>query len=239
MPLPKISSPIYTTILPSSGKKISYRPFLVREEKLLMIAGKSEDPETIITNTNQVLQNCVHDKDFNAETIAAYDAQWLFLKLREVSMGDTVIAKVRCPISGEYFDAELDLKLAKLVKIEGRENVILFEQGVGITLRDVTLKDIFLELTKLQTDEYAGVLNLLKRCVVNVFDEETVHEAKNLTDADLQEFMEGLKKEHFDKLTAYFDTVPKICLEQDLHSPHANKQIKLVLENFMDFFAYG
>ena len=237
MPLPKISAPIYTTILPSSGKKISYRPFLVKEEKLLMIAGKSEDAETIITNTNQVLQNCVQDKDFNAETVASYDAQWLFLKLREASIGDTVHAKVRCPISGEFFDAELDLKLATVVKTEGRTGVIIFEQEIGMTLRDVSLKDIYLELTKLAEDEYAGILNLVKKCIINIFDADNVYDAKDLKDADIVEFLDGLKKQHMDKLTDYFNNAPKIRLEQDVYSPHAKKDVKLVLENFMDFFA--
>jgi hypothetical protein len=237
MTLPKLSTPVYTTTLPSNGKKITYRPFLVKEEKLLMISGNSENPETIIANINQVLKNCVQNKDFDPEQIPAYDAQWLFLKLREVSIGEVIHASVKCPITGQYFDSELELKNAKVIKDEKRSDKIIFEQGVGITLRDVTLRDVYLELDKLQTDEYSAILNLVKKSIVNIFDSENVYEAKDIKSEDLEEFIENLKKEHFAKLTEYFVNIPKIRLEQELFSPLAEKQVKLVLENFMDFFA--
>jgi len=237
MTLPKISTPTYTTTLPSNGKKITYRPFLVKEEKMLMVASNTQDIETIITNTNQVLKNCVIDKDFDPDKIPAYDAQWIFLKLREVSIGEVISASVKCPITGHYFDAELELKNAKVIKDENRKEKIIFEQGVGLTLRDITLREVYTELDKLQTNEYEAILGLVKKSIVNIFDAENVYEAKDIKEADLQEFIEGLKKEHFAKLTEYFTNIPKIKLEQDLMSPLAQKEVKLVLENFMDFFA--
>jgi hypothetical protein len=225
--------------VPSTGKKIKYRPFLVKEEKILLIAGKTEDSAVIVENLNSVLRNCILSTELSVESLTAYDAQWIFLKLREVSMGSKIDARVKCPITQKYFDAELSLENAKLVKSEKRKTKFVLDDatGVGVVLRDLSLSEIYSQVELAKTDEYKAMLNLLAMCVVEVFDKDNVYPAMESSLEEVVDFLENLNKEQFDKINEYFENTPKIRLEEELFSPPAQKHIKLVLDNFMDFFA--
>jgi len=238
MKLPKLNTPTYTLTLPSTGKSVKYRPFLVKEEKILLIAGKTEDSAVIVENLNTVLRNCILSTEIDVDKLTAYDAQWIFLKLREVSMGSKIDAKVKCPITQKYFDAELSLENASLKKPEKRINKIVLDvaTGVGVVLRDLSLSEIYSQIELAKTDEYKAMLNLLAMCVVDVFDKDNVYPASESSLEEVVEFLENLSKEQFDKINDFFENTPKIRLEEDLFSPHAQQHIKLVLDNFMDFF---
>lgn len=238
MKLPKLTTPTYTLTIPSTGKTIKYRPFLVKEEKILLIAGKTEDSTVIVENLNTVLKNCILSPEVDVDKLTAYDAQWIFLKLREVSMGSKIDARVKCPITQKYFDAELSLENAVLHKSEKRENKIVLDQatGVGVVLRDLSLFEIYSQVELCKTDEYRAMLNLLSMCIVEVFDKESIYPATESSLDEVVEFLENLNKEQFDKINQFFENTPKIKLEEDLFSPHAQQHIKLVLDNFMDFF---
>lgn len=238
MKLPKLNTPTYTLEVPSTGKKIKYRPFLVKEEKILLIAGKTEDSTVIVQNLNTVLRNCIQSTDVDVEKFTAYDAQWIFLKLREVSMGSKIDARVKCPITQKYFDAELSLENAHLNKKEKRINKIVLDQptGVGVVLRDLSLFEIYSQVELAKTDEYKAMMNLLAMCIVEVFDKDNVYPAMESSLEEVVDFLENLSKEQFDKINEFFETAPKIQLEEELFSPHAQQHIKLVLDNFMDFF---
>lgn len=236
MKLPKVATPFYTTELPSTGKKIKYRPFLIKEEKLLLIAAEEKDTNLIVQNLNKVLKNCIATKDIDVEKLTAYDTQWLFLKLREVSIGNIINAKVKCPITQKYFETDLNLKDVKVIKKETRQNKIVFDAGVGVVLKDLTLADIY-EHANAETDQFTTTLNILAKSIVEIFDGENSYPAEEATQEELIEFLENLQKEHFEKINSYFESMPKIRLEVELFSPHAAQQVKLVLENFMDFFA--
>jgi hypothetical protein len=239
MKLPKLNTPTYTLELPSTGKKIKYRPFLVKEEKTLLIASKTEDSSVIVENLNNILRNCILSTDVDVEKFTSYDAQWIFLKLREVSMGSKIDARVKCPITQKYFDAELSLENAKLVKSENRKDKIILDtaSGVGVVLRDLSLYEIYSQVELSKTDEYKAMMTLLAMCIIEVFDKENTYPAAELSIEEVIDFLENLQKEQFDKINEFFEATPKIKLEEDLFSPHANEFIKLVLDNFMDFFA--
>lgn len=238
MKLPKLSTPTYTLEIPSTGKKIKYRPFLVKEEKILLISSKTEDSTVIVENLNNILRNCIQSTDLDIDTLTSYDAQWIFLKLREVSMGSKIDARVKCPITQKYFDAELSLENAELVKTPNRKNKIVLDQasGVGVVLRDLSLSEIYSQIELSKTDEYKATMSLLAMCVVEVFDKDNIYPAAQSSIDEVIDFLENLQKEQFDKINEYFESAPKIRLEESLFSPHANEFIKLVLDNFMDFF---
>lgn len=240
MKLPKLETPTYTTELPSTGKKIKYRPFLVKEEKIMMVASQEKDPKMIVENFNKVLKNCIITKDIDVDKLPSYDAQWLFLKLREVSIGTTILANVKCPVTGKNFETEISLSSAKVVKTKERKNKILLDSGVGIVLKDLTLAEFYETLGNIEegkeTDEYTTTLDLVRKCIVEIFDNENVYPTAEATKEEVEEFLDNLSKEHFDKINEFFVSMPKIKLEEELFSPHAQKTIKLVLENFMDFF---
>jgi hypothetical protein len=239
MKLPKLNTPTYTLEIPSTGKKIKYRPFLVKEEKILLIAGKTEDSTVIVENLNTILKNCILSTDVDIEKLTAYDAQWIFLKLREVSMGSRIDARVKCPITQKYFDAELSLENAVLVKNDHRKTKIVLDvtTGVGVVLRDLSLAEIYSQVELAKTDEYSAMMRLLAMCIVEVFDKENVYPAMESSLEEVVEFLENLNKEQFDKINEFFENTPKIRLEEELFSTPAQQHIKLVLDNFMDFFA--
>lgn len=237
MNLPRIENPIFVTELPSNGEKVKYRPFLVKEEKMLLIAAETKVATEIIENVNRVIQNCLIDSDINVSKLASYDAQWLFLRLRQVSISDSVSARVKCPITNKYFETDIKLTKTKIVKDEKRTNKIIFEKNIGVILRDLTLKDVFCDEVLDKMDSYTTVLNLIAKSVVQIFDENNVYDAKDLKMEDIVSFIESLRKEHFDKLANFFESIPTMRLEDEVFSPHANQNIKVVLDNFMDFFA--
>lgn len=234
--LPKIETPTYITELPSSGKKVKYRPFLIKEEKILLIASESKDTAQIIENVNSVLKNCILSEDVNVEELPSYDAQWLFLKLREVSISNTVNARIKCPVTNKYFENDLLLSKAQVVKDPERTNKIILEDGVGMIFRDLTLKDVFCDEILNNMDSYDAILLLISKCVTEIFDKKNVYDAKEFSQEDLKAFLESLRKEHFEKITDYFDKLPKIKLEDEVFSPYANQTIKVSIDNFMDFF---
>jgi hypothetical protein len=242
MRLPKLETPVYTTELPSSGKKIKYRPFLVKEEKIMMIASQEKDTKLIVDNFNKVLKNCVLTKDIDVEKLASYDAQWLFLKLREVSIGSTILANVKCPVTGKNFETEISLSAAKVIKSKDRKNKIMLDAGVGVVLKDLTLAEFYETLGNVSENEqdnseFESTLDLVAKCIVEIFDNENVYPTADATKEEVQEFLENLSKDHFDKINEFFVSIPKIKLEEEVFSPPAQKNIKLVLDNFMDFFA--
>jgi hypothetical protein len=236
MNLPKIDAPIFTLELPSNGKKIKYRPFKIKEEKLMLVAAESQHAPTIIENVNNVIKNCILTKDIDVDNLPSYDAQWIFLKLREHSIGNMMPARVKCPITNEYFETELNISDAVVQKQAKRDFKIMLDKDVGIVLKDLSLMDVFSDETLEKLDQYEIVLRLMTKCLVQVFDKDNVYDATNFTQEDIIEFLEGLRKEHFDKISDFFDKLPKIKLEQEVYSPLAEKKIKIVIENFMDFF---
>lgn len=236
MNLPKIEAPIFTLELPSSVKKIKYRPFKIKEEKMMLIAAESKDAQTIIENVNNVIKNCILTKDIDVDNLPSYDAQWIFLKLREHSIGNLMPAKVRCPITDKYFETELNISEAKLQKNENRSYKILLDNNIGIVMKDLTLMDVFSDKTLESMDEYDIVIRLVSKCVSQVFDKDNVYETKDFSEQELLNFIESLQKVHFDKISDFYDTMPKIRLEQEVFSIPANQKIKVVIDNFMDFF---
>lgn len=237
MKLPRIENPVFITELPSNGEKIKYRPFLVKEEKMLLIAAETKVATEIIENVNRVIQNCLIDSNLDVSQLASYDAQWLFLRLRQVSISDTVSARVKCPITNKYFETDIKLAKTQILKDPKRTNKIIFEKNIGVVLRDLTLKDVFCDEVLDKMDSYNTVLNLIAKSVVQIFDEENVYDAKEVKLEEIVNFIESLRKEHFDKLANFFETIPTMRLEDEVFSPHANQNIKVVLDNFMDFFA--
>lgn len=237
MKLPRIENPIFVTELPSNGKKVKYRPFLVKEEKMLLIAAETKVATEIIENVNNVIQNCLIESDIKVEDLPSYDAQWLFLRLRQVSISDAISARVKCPITNKYFETDIKLAKTQIIKENKRNNKILFENGIGVVLKDLTLKDVFCDGALENMDSYSTVLNLIAKSISQIFDKENVYESKDMKLEEIVEFVESLRKEHFDKLVAFFESIPTMRLEDEVFSPHANQNIKVVLDNFMDFFA--
>jgi hypothetical protein len=233
MPLPKIDVATFELKLPSSGKTIKYRPFLVKEEKILLIASESKDNEQILRAIEQVIANCVFDK-VDVESMPSFDVEYLFLKLREKSMGEVIKVNVTDPDEKKKFEVNIDLNRVIVKKSDKHEKRIKLTDNLYVELRYPNMKSI------LSIDPNKPIVEngfaVLASCIDKIYDKDTVYEAKDYTRQELQDFLEQFTQEMYDRIGVFFETMPTIYYENEVESPFTKKKVKVVLDKFIDFF---
>lgn len=233
MGLPKIDVPIYETILPSNGKKIKFRPFLVKEEKILLMAAESNDNKTILHALEQVISNCVLE-ELDIKKLPSFDVEYLFLKLREKSIGEIIKVNITDPEAKKKFEADVNLAKVIVKKNPKHETLIKFGNNLAIQMKYPNVETILsMDQNKSVMENGFGVLT---NCVEKIYDKETVYEAKDYTPKELQEFLDQFTQEMYEKLGKFFETMPSIYYEADALSPYTNKNVKVIIDKFMDFF---
>jgi hypothetical protein len=233
MPLPKIDVITFELNLPSNNKKIKYRPFLVKEEKILLVAAESKDPSQIILALNQIIENCVLD-EIDVESLSAFDAEYIFLKLREKSLGESIKVNILDEEVNKRFETELDLTKVTLKRNANHTNKIKLSDKLMLEFRYPTLKDILAIDTK--KSEVENGMTILFKCMDKIYDTETVYNVKEYSKKELEEFVDGLPQSMYAKINSFFDTMPTLIYEAEHLSPYTNKKIKVKVENFVDFF---
>ena len=242
MGLPKIAIPEYSLTLPSNGKKIRYRPFLVKEEKLLLIAMESKDDQQIITATKNVLRNCVFD-DIDIDNMPTFDMEYIFLWLRGRAKGEVVELKYTCPDCTNPLNVDINLEDVKVQTFEEHTNKIQLNDDIGIVLK---YPNIAMQ-TKIDNSDDNEIETLFKSiilCIDYIFDSEAMYSAKDHTDKELQEFIESFTDAQFQKVKSFFDTMPKLQHKVNLHCNFKEKKKKtvcgykeeIVLEGLQSFF---
>lgn len=243
--LPVNNTPRYTTTLPSTGKVIKFRPFLVREEKALLIAQQSEELDVIINTLESIIESCT-DGMVKPETLAIFDIEWLILQFRARSVGEVVDLTFRCDdcqIEESDVVVNLDLLTIELEKSkEHNKNIILFGD-VGVTMKYPSMA-IFKELEDVAGDDIDNfraedvekLFDVIIKCIDSVFDEKTVYPASETPTEELKEFLNNLTKDQFEKLQDFFKTMPKLSKEVDYKCPLCGKQHKKVIRGFQNFF---
>ena len=236
MALPKLSSPRFSAELPSNGKRISFRPFLVKEEKALLMAATSNDQNSMIDAVKDVLSSCVLDDDVNVGTLPFFDLEYLFLNLRAKSVGEVIKLEYRhsggVNYSGMECEAvtqvEINLERVKVVKNEKHINKIKITDELGVVMRYPTITDI--KLVNDGSDE----LKMIAKCIVSVYDEENVYEPDNLQDA--VDFIDSLNTQQFAKIMEFIATMPKLKHTFDYKCKGCGQQDTVTLEGLSDFF---
>lgn len=237
MALPKQKAPIYNFILPSTGKKYNFRPFLVKDNKNLMIAKESEDEEVMLNSLLSVIEDCVIDLD--TKKITAFDAEYIFAQLRAKSVDEfsNLIVENFCTDTcktedNENFKIPMSLNISEIaVKFpEGIEKNIKLFDDVGVVLNYPTLTDIS------ELKEQSDVFPLLKRCVEMIYDGEEIFPIKDTSDEELREFIEGLTQTQLGKLTAFFNDQPKLYHELKYSCPSCKKEHVIKLQGIASFF---
>lgn len=233
MPLPKIDVATFECKLPSTGQTIKYRPFLVKEEKILLIASESKDNDQILRAIEQVISNCLFDK-LDIDTMPSFDIEYIFLKLREKSMGEVIKVNVTDPDEKKKFEVEIDLNKVIVKKSDKHEKRIKLSDNLYLEMRYPNMKSI------LSVDPAKPIVEngftILANCIEKIYDKDTVYEAKDYTKQELQDFLEQFTQEMYDKLSVFFETMPTIYYENEVESPYTKKKIKVVLDKFIDFF---
>lgn len=236
MKLPKIEVPVYKTKLILNNKEVTYRPFLVKEEKILLTAIQTDESENIIENLIGVVQNCMIT-DIDVSELPYFEFIDLFIKIRSKSLGEIVQIKVKDNEVKKSFDSEMNLDEVKVIKKKKIENKIQINNEIGIILKypniRTHLKFYFqTKKTKLTGD---NLINIIVSSIEQIFDKENVYEAKNCSEQELVDFIESIPTSDISKISEFFDNMPKVIYEKEHMSPYTQKNIKVVVENILDF----
>jgi hypothetical protein len=247
MGLPKIAVPEYSLTLPSSGKELKYRPFLVKEEKLLLLAIESEDDKQIVTATKNVLRNCIFD-DINVEDMPIFDIEYIFLWLRGRAKGEKLELKYTCPKCDSTLPVDLNLEDIKVTYAEGHEKKVEINDSVGIVLKYPNMA-MQAKIEKIDSENEVEVLfKSIQLCIDYIYDSETMYSSKDHTEKELEEFIESLTDVQFKKLSLFFETMPKLEHKLNLVCKGSTKDGKkkktncdykeeITLEGLQSFFA--
>ena len=240
MPLPKVSIPSYDLTLPSNNKKIKYRPFIVGEEKNLLLAMESEDINEIRNAVVSVLSNCVLTKGIDIEELPTFDIEYIFLNVRAKSIGESIDIIVTCGDDGE---TEVPLTIyideIKVKKVKGHTNQIKLSDDMTITMKYPSFDRFIID--NFDKNDQEDVLNLSLKIIASCIDIITQGDecwaASDYTESDLLEFLSGLTSPQHKQIDKFFSTMPKLMYETEVVNPNTEKKNKIVLEGLSDFFA--
>lgn len=241
--LPKIDVPTYEMVLPLSNKKIRYRPFLVKEEKLLLMAMEADDESSIMDAIKQIITNCVLE-DFDAENLPASDLEFLFLNLRARSVGDVVELQYKCnntlhtEAGNEHQCGNLvkfNVNLLEIYPEKANEELkkIQINSSTGIMMKYPTLKSYEVASNSTEVD---AVMSVLLDCIDFIYDADNVYYSKDIPRKELQEFVEGLTRDTFKKIETFISSVPKIKKELNFKCNKCGYQENIMVEGLSNFF---
>ena len=240
MPLPKISAPTYELVLPSSGRKVKYRPFLVKEEKILVIALESEDTKQITNAIKNVISNCILSKGIRIEKLATFDIEYLFLNVRAKSVGETVDVNVTCPDDGvTQVPLQIDIDSIKVQKNEKHTNIIKLDDNLSIQMNYPSLTQFIesnFELSGVDSDLEKS-LDVIIACIGQVYNEEESWDASECTKKELKDFVEQMNSKQFKEIETFFDTMPKLSHKIKVKNPETEVESDVVLEGLASFFS--
>ena len=238
MPLPKIATPTYELELPSSGETIRYRPFLVKEEKVLVIALESEDNKQITTAIKAVLKSCVLTKGIKVETLPTFDIEFLFLNIRGKSVGEELEVNVICPDDGEtQVPVTINLDDIQVQKSDNHDNQIKLDDNIMMELKYPSL-DQFIK-NNFEFDEKNAMqqsFDLIASCIDKIYTEEEVWATADCTKKEMSEFLESMNSTQFKGIEKFFETMPKLSHTIKVTNPNTKKKSEVVLEGLASFF---
>ena len=239
MPLPKIATPTYELELPSTGQTIQYRPFLVKEEKLLVLALESEDMKQITTAIKSVIKGCIQTKGIKVENLPTFDIEYLFLNIRGKSVGEEVEVSVIAPDDGE---TEVKLTIG-LDEIEVKKNddhtkQIKLDDSLMMEMKSPSLEQfISSNFDFAEKNQMEQSFDLIASCIDKIYSEEEAWAADDFTKKEVKEFLEQMNSNQFKQIESFFETMPKLSHTVKFKNPNTKKENEIVLEGLSSFFA--
>ena len=239
MPLPTIATPTYELELPSTGKPIKYRPFLVKEEKLLVLALETEDTKEISNAIKAVLKNCIQTKGIKVESLPTFDIEYLFLNIRGKSVGEEIQVNLIAPDDGETsVPVTINIDEIAVKKSEDHTNKIRLDDNLMMEMKypslDQFIKNNFDMSGNASIDQS---FDLIASCVDKIYSEEEVWVAADVTKKELIEFLEQMNSIQFKQIEKFFETMPKLSHEITFTNPKTKVESTVVLEGLSSFFA--
>jgi hypothetical protein len=233
MALPKINTVTYELTLPSTDEKLKYRPWIVKEQKALMIAQESDDEKEIENAFANIVKECTFGKVDPYEN-PLFDIEYIFLQLRGKSVGEKIKLNLTCPDDGKtVVEKEIDLADVKVQMDTKHTNVVQITEDISMVMRYPKLSDM---------GGYTGdgqirqIFDMVKRCVHEIHDGETIHNRVDIGDKELDEFIESMSQEHFTLVSDFFETMPKIIHEISVTNPKTKKKNDIVIQGLQSFF---
>ncbi len=236
MPLPKIKYPISEFKIPSTGKKESFRPFLVKEEKLLLMAKASEDSADIFRSIKQVINNCCLNDSFNIDKLTVFDLEYLFLKLRSISVGDVVEVSYRDNDDGEIYKFQIDLKNVDVEFPTGVDKVIPVTDSVGIVMKWPSAS-VFDDKEFLGSGTQA-FYELVLRCIDKIYDGEDVLDASDYSQKEIEAFLDDCGLKTFEKIQEFMSKAPRLYHKISYKNKNGKDRV-IELTSLTDFFTLG
>jgi hypothetical protein len=239
MPLPKISTPIYQLELPSTGETVQYRPFLVKEEKVLVIALESEDTKQITTAIKTVIKNCIITKGVKVESLPTFDIEYLFLNIRGKSVGEEIEVNVICPDDEETNVAvSINLDDIKVQKEETHTNKIKVDPTIIMEMKYPSLDQFIKTNFDFKNDNAMDQsFELIASCIDKIYTEDEVWAASDVTKKELLEFLEQMNSAQFKEIEKFFETMPRLSHKITVTNPKTKVESEVVLEGLASFFA--
>lgn len=236
MALPQINSPIHELTIPSTGKKIKYRPFVVREEKLLLLAMESEDESDITNAIVQIIENCVQSK-INAQELSTFDIEYLFLNIRAKSVGETLEFTVTCPDDGQTkVDVEVNIDDIQVQREKEHNDTIDLENGYFIKMKYPTMKYVLNRKTN-EKSVVESSFEYIVECIESIYNDEETWEAADSTKKELIEFVDSLNTKQYQKVQTFLNTMPKLKHTFQVRNPKTKVMNDVTIEGLANFFA--
>jgi len=236
MSLPKIDKPIFTMMYPSQKREIKFRPFLVKEEKILLIAQQGGVDKDIVQAIKQILKNCVLDEKFNVDDLTTFDLEYMFLKLRSKSVSNVVSLSYQDVDDEKIYDFDVNLDEIELTFTEDHNNKIAINDEVGIIMKWPSVNvvnDTPEEATEIDITDH-----LIRNCIDKIYDAETVYDVKEYSEDEIVDFIDNLDVNTYEKIGKFFESLPK--LKHTLKYTNSNGTERVIeLQGIRDFFTWG
>ena len=237
MPLPTIATPTFELELPSTGQTIEYRPFLVKEEKILLYALESESQKQISNAVKTVIKSCIKTKGVKVEKLPTFDIEYLFLNIRGKSVGEDIEVGLICPDDGETtVTVNINVEDIEVQKDKGHDTQIKLNDELMIEMRYPSLTQFVKENFDTESEADRS-FDLIATCIDKVYTEEEVWETANCTKKELMDFVEGMNSTQFKKIEDFFTSMPKLSHTVKIKNPNTGVESEVVLEGLASFFA--
>ena len=233
MALPKLDTVTYDLTLPSSGQKLEYRPFLVKEQKALMIAQESGDDKQIERTFAQIINDCVLD-DLDPYALPMFDVEYIFLRIRGKSVGEKVKLNLLCPDDEETrVNVEVNLEEVDVQMQKDHTNIVELSKDITMVMKYPCLKD----MTGFDDEgEITNLFEMIKRCVHEVRQGDTIYNRVDISDKELDEFIDSMSSGNFEDITNFFSTMPKLIHDVEVKNPKTKKMSEIPIEGLQSFF---
>ena len=239
MPLPKVNTPTYELVIPSTGKKIKYRPFLVREEKILIMALETEDLKQITNAVIEIMRSCILTKGVKIEHLSTFDIEYLFLNIRAKSVGETIEVNITCPDDNETtVQVAVDIDSIKIKKDKDHKNTIKLDDTLSLKMKYPSMEQFINNNFEGKEDlEVKSTIQMTSTAIDMIYNDEESWSASDSTPKELEEFIENLNTKQFKLIENFFTTMPKLSHEIKVKNPKTDVESTVLLEGLAAFFS--